>query len=909
MSLQAFVPTADPADLDATVAQLDALPSLVNRLDAYGDLAAGTQGRTDLQDSLDFLVQATNRLKDLASLGLGFASSAGVATPGVTVPNAIPLWGDATGTSLIDSTTLLTDLILGGGTGVAGNATSWTSTTAIGDSGVPMVSVLRTGTGLAYTAANKVLKTQALGSSNVAETTLEILTNSISGLASVSLSTTGGPALGGPNELWSDGVNVYCFIGATNYQLNGSGAGGSTWSDVLLQGNTSGVTPVVVNSYINCGTTVLATATGDFSTGSAARVFQFVESSAVARLSQTVVGASQIQVYSIPGSTSRSIVSVTADVGGTAKGFDQIAYGGSYTSTGFDIDQPSTCVLNASFFMSGGLVFSTFGDAPIAFYTGASVNGRKRWEIQSTTLGGHLVPGLNATYDVGSDAARVRNVHTGDVFVNGQLFGNNLGTGLVVGTLPVGAATGSTFRALNVTTAERDFLTGTDGMVAFNTTTNRLETWVSGAWQPFTTVGEPALNDLTDVDTTGVATGNPIYKTAGDYMANTQVVLGTGVDPHRFDVVTAITNDVARAMIIRHETTGATPTPGFGVALSFELEDTAGVYMEAAYHRATWASSTTGPTKRWAGVNTFVRSLPGTSATSGTVALVHGTQLDGGLRLFRLTANTGNFSFGIGFENYLGTKPTVTAGITMLAGDAAGLFTRTGSTDKRILTDSPASGTGLSITNADFVGAGTAGVDLTAGSGGVAVASSSFITTGTVKTSAAAGSPEGAVVGSVGDTYTNSTTGVKYQKESGVGNTGWSIAAEIPAPGATGFGDALRLTYFEVELTGLAGATVTAANLIPAGSTIVALGLRVTTTITGATSFDAGDTGAAIPGAYGVGLALPAGTVAGPDDWTINGPNTGVNGRDVVLTANGGNFTAGAVRISGWAQSYTAPTS
>ena len=606
MSLQAFVPSAAPGDLDATVAQLDALPSLVNRLDAYGDLAAGTQGRTDLQDSLDFLVRTTNSLKTLASAGLGFAATGGgISTPGVTVPNAIPLWGDATGTSLIDSTTLLTDLILGPGASTADSIPRWNGVTG---------ALLKNG--------------------------------------------------------------------------------------ILLSDDAGRLSNVLGIDLVNNG----------------------------------------------------------VDPGGT----------------------------NPRVYAQGEALF-----------------------YQSTTT----------LYDLTAAVVSTTDLTDWD------------NTGRVTGALP-----------------------------QYNS--------VSGKWE--------ATNPGADV----TAPLNLLY--SDTFSSTAPIVLD-----------------------VYHATT-AVPITGFGLQKSWSADASFGPAS------GTFAGESVRYTNdgRYATKYTVYVQWPSGAAN---LSEANGFAVDGRYLHVGPIGGSAAGQFSWAFQFNIGNQHirTIPSGWTIMYVNSPGVpFIRTGTTSSEILTANPALNTTLTLTGTgSFVGTGTSELNLAGGTGGVLVAASSFITTGTVRTSAAAGSPEAAVVGSVGDTYTDATTGVKYQKESGVGNVGWSIAAEIPTPGATGFGDALRLTYFEVELTGLTGATATATNLIPPCSTIVALGVRVTTTITGATSFDVGDTGAAIPGAYGAGLGLPAGTTACPDDWTVNGPNTGVNGRDVVLTANGGNFTAGAVRISGWAQVYTAPTS
>lgn len=103
-------------------------------------------------------------------------------------------------------------------------------------------------------------------------------------------------------------------------------------------------------------------------------------------------------------------------------------------------------------------------------------------------------------------------------------------------------------------------------------------------------------------------------------------------------------------------------------------------------------------------------------------------------------------------------------------------------------------------------------------------------------------------------------------------------------------------SFATTELTGLSGASVTASSLIPAGSWIVGVTVRVTITITGATTFDIGD-GTDVD-RWGSAIALSLGTTTTIVDFTADGSGQFASANDVILTANGANFTAGAVRIT-----------
>ena len=116
-------------------------------------------------------------------------------------------------------------------------------------------------------------------------------------------------------------------------------------------------------------------------------------------------------------------------------------------------------------------------------------------------------------------------------------------------------------------------------------------------------------------------------------------------------------------------------------------------------------------------------------------------------------------------------------------------------------------------------------------------------------------------------------------------------------------GSALRLNVSEIALLGLSGATVTATSAIPAGALVVGCAVRVTTAITGAASFSIGYTGST--SAFGSSLSIAAGST----NNGLIGPNPFYSATNVVITAAGGNFTGGAVRLSLMYLSITPPTS
>jgi hypothetical protein len=133
---------------------------------------------------------------------------------------------------------------------------------------------------------------------------------------------------------------------------------------------------------------------------------------------------------------------------------------------------------------------------------------------------------------------------------------------------------------------------------------------------------------------------------------------------------------------------------------------------------------------------------------------------------------------------------------------------------------------------------------------------------------------------------------------------GWPAAKLVESGGAVGpNGSALKLNVSELAVSGLSGASVTATGAIPAGALVVACAARVTTAIAGATSFSVGYTGST--SAFGSGLSISAGST----NEGMIGPNPFYSATNVILTAAGGNFTAGAVRLSVMYLTMTPPAS
>ena len=112
-------------------------------------------------------------------------------------------------------------------------------------------------------------------------------------------------------------------------------------------------------------------------------------------------------------------------------------------------------------------------------------------------------------------------------------------------------------------------------------------------------------------------------------------------------------------------------------------------------------------------------------------------------------------------------------------------------------------------------------------------------------------------------------------------------------------GAAIGVHVVEELLTGLSGASVTSTIAIPDRAIVLAVSTRTITAITGATSYDCGIAGT--PAKFGGSL----GVAAGSTNVGAIGPQAFYAPTPIVLTANGGSFTGGDVRI---AIQYLLPT-
>lgn len=117
---------------------------------------------------------------------------------------------------------------------------------------------------------------------------------------------------------------------------------------------------------------------------------------------------------------------------------------------------------------------------------------------------------------------------------------------------------------------------------------------------------------------------------------------------------------------------------------------------------------------------------------------------------------------------------------------------------------------------------------------------------------------------------------------------GWLRGAAVGRAG----GAAVGLAVAERVAVDLSGAAVTLAGLIPARAVVLAVSTRTSEAVTGAASYSVGD--GAVADRFGGSL----GVAAGSENVGVIGPTAYYAATPVVLTAQGGAFTGGAVRVA-----------
>lgn len=134
----------------------------------------------------------------------------------------------------------------------------------------------------------------------------------------------------------------------------------------------------------------------------------------------------------------------------------------------------------------------------------------------------------------------------------------------------------------------------------------------------------------------------------------------------------------------------------------------------------------------------------------------------------------------------------------------------------------------------------------------------------------------------------------------------WTGSAWVPMVNAMGFiaqaaavevareasGASTGMAVLEETLTGLSGATVTSTIEIPDRAIVLGVSSRTVTAVTGATSYDCGISGEASKFGGSLGVEL------GSSNIGVIGPTAFYAPMPILLSANGGAFTGGEVRIA-----------
>ncbi|MEP1932763.1 MAG: hypothetical protein ABJJ37_15930 [Roseibium sp.] len=107
----------------------------------------------------------------------------------------------------------------------------------------------------------------------------------------------------------------------------------------------------------------------------------------------------------------------------------------------------------------------------------------------------------------------------------------------------------------------------------------------------------------------------------------------------------------------------------------------------------------------------------------------------------------------------------------------------------------------------------------------------------------------------------------------------------------TASGAQSRMCTVEEELTGLSGASVDTSIVIPNRAVVWCVSTRTSTAITGAASYDCGIAGETSKFGGSLGIA------EGSTNAGVIGPQAFYSDTAVRLSANGGSFTAGAVKV------------
>ncbi len=135
------------------------------------------------------------------------------------------------------------------------------------------------------------------------------------------------------------------------------------------------------------------------------------------------------------------------------------------------------------------------------------------------------------------------------------------------------------------------------------------------------------------------------------------------------------------------------------------------------------------------------------------------------------------------------------------------------------------------------------------------------------------------------------------------GVSAWTVVDQVGLGAQSTHGANITFGVLEGLVSGLFGASVTTLVNIPADCIVLAVSERVTTVITGATSFSVGVSGNTSQFGSSLGIA------AGSTNYGLIGPTAFYSATPIVLTAAGGNFSGGAVRLAVHYMQISPPTS
>lgn len=126
--------------------------------------------------------------------------------------------------------------------------------------------------------------------------------------------------------------------------------------------------------------------------------------------------------------------------------------------------------------------------------------------------------------------------------------------------------------------------------------------------------------------------------------------------------------------------------------------------------------------------------------------------------------------------------------------------------------------------------------------------------------------------------------------------SGWAdygaLLSQVATLSRTPSGAESRMCTVEEELTGLSGASLDTSIVIPNRAVVWCVSTRTTTAITGAASYDCGIAGDTSKFGGSLGIA------EGSTNAGVIGPQAFYSDTNVRLTANGGSFEAGAVKVA-----------